>query len=286
MRARGLNPMAVYHIGEDISWLFRMLDLGCDYIGLGALSMRGSDRADAFYSYVWSHLVNRDGRPIVKVHGLGEARRSRLMRYPWYSADSTSWIYAAQRTGQLVLPSGRAISIRNDGKGSNASPSLIFMDKEERAEFDWVLEESGVTSDVFDVGGKNSWLLRAYVSAWYYKYLQWEVRDEHPIKFKPQGFLSMPYSNSESINEQFHMHLVCSEANISAFPIIAKLKHRGVLLSYYYLSLPPTAKAAIKRGTRKFDTNQLKQFVHDPIEFVASTEPWLECWNILEKYVK
>ena len=34
MRSRGLDPIPVYHIGENISWLRKYLGGGCDYIGL------------------------------------------------------------------------------------------------------------------------------------------------------------------------------------------------------------------------------------------------------------
>lgn len=284
MRERGLNPMPVYHVGEDISWLLRMLDLGCDYIGLAALSMRASDRADNFYDYVWSHLVNRDGLPIVKIHGLGEGRTKQLKRYPWYSADSTSWIYTAQRTGQITLPSGASVSMRNDGGGSKSSPDLGSMGDDEREGFEQALKESGVSSKAFDVGGKDSWLLRAYVSAWYYAYLQKEIRAIQPIKFHPRGFLNQEHTKIISIDEPFNLHLVCSEANVSAFPIIAKLRYPSILLSYYYLSLPPGSHGDIKRGTRRLD--QVKSFISDPIQFASSTQPWQECWNLLGEYIK
>ncbi len=37
MRSRGLNPIPVYHLGENISWLRKYIDEGCDYIGLSPL---------------------------------------------------------------------------------------------------------------------------------------------------------------------------------------------------------------------------------------------------------
>lgn len=90
MRNRGLDPMPVYHIGENIDWLKRYLDLGCSYVGLGC-ALRSGPRCDDFYAQCWEHLASCSGKPLVRVHAFGESRTAALLRYPWASADAFTW---------------------------------------------------------------------------------------------------------------------------------------------------------------------------------------------------
>jgi hypothetical protein len=92
MRSRGLDPIAVYHVREDVSWLHKMLDIGCAYIGLSATSIGGRIEGDRWYEMAWSHLVNDAGHPKVRTHAFGETRLQILTRFPWTSADSSSWV--------------------------------------------------------------------------------------------------------------------------------------------------------------------------------------------------
>lgn len=273
MRREGLNPMPVYHVGEDISWLFRMLDLGCDYIGIGALSMRGSDRADNFYSYVWSHLVNSRGLPIVKVHGLGEGRAGPLKRYPWFSADSTSWIYAAQRNGRAVMPDGKMISMRHDGSGSDTMPHIENLGVEERAAFDDVMHRYNIDTRAFNNRDEVSTMLRTYLAAIYYKELEADIRAMQPIKFKPSGFFQGALTQSNQVvDEPFNLHLVCGN-NYLGWTCLAKLGYPRALASYYYVS----------GGGKANMYKSLEEWVRRPTHFARTDPSCSRYWNILEE---
>ena len=58
MRSKGLDPIPVFHVREDLDWLKRMLDLGCSYIGLSATSIDSKTAVDDWYELAWSLLVD------------------------------------------------------------------------------------------------------------------------------------------------------------------------------------------------------------------------------------
>ena len=105
MLDQGLNPIPVFHYGEDFSYLKHYMSL-TDYVSLGGLAGSGEHKKRwlAWMDLVWSqYLVREDGMPRVKVHGLGLASVDYIFRYPWYSIDSTSWLKLAYR-GRILVP--------------------------------------------------------------------------------------------------------------------------------------------------------------------------------------
>jgi hypothetical protein len=52
---------------------------------------------------LFSTFLCKDGWPIVKVHGFGLTTLKLLLRYPWYSVDSTSWVMES-RNGRIYIP--------------------------------------------------------------------------------------------------------------------------------------------------------------------------------------
>lgn len=103
MKAQGLEPLPVYHYGEDIKWLHNMLEHGVDYIGLGGLVGIPSALRRVWLDRVFSVITDEDGKPTVKTHGFGMTSVPLIFRYPWYSVDSTSWIKTSQ-FGMVYLP--------------------------------------------------------------------------------------------------------------------------------------------------------------------------------------
>jgi hypothetical protein len=100
MRARGLDPIPVYHVREHPDWLRRYIDLGCKWIGFAGSA--STQESDPFYQECFD-LIGKCGLP-VKVHAFGDSVRSRLKRYPFHSADGASWILRSMRyTGMSRL---------------------------------------------------------------------------------------------------------------------------------------------------------------------------------------
>lgn len=94
MRAAGLDPLPVFHVTTDERWLKKYLHY-TDHVGLGGLVK--FQRADRFRTEMLDRLwlkwfVDSNRMPKIKVHGFGLTSFSHMLRYPWYSIDSTSWL--------------------------------------------------------------------------------------------------------------------------------------------------------------------------------------------------
>jgi hypothetical protein len=99
-----LSPVPVVHYGTDLNWLRLYMEKGYPLIGLGGLvgstgtadCIRWLDRA---FELVCS---GADRLPMVKIHGFGVTAYDILVRYPWWSVDSSSWTKIAAFGGILV----------------------------------------------------------------------------------------------------------------------------------------------------------------------------------------
>lgn len=103
MRKYGIKPMHVFHMGESFSWLKRMLDEGLDYIGISPANDRTSRQKIKWLDEVFGFLCGDKGYPQVRTHGFGVTSLPILFRYPWFSADSVSWILFGAY-GQILIP--------------------------------------------------------------------------------------------------------------------------------------------------------------------------------------
>ena len=104
MEKAGLKPLPCFHYGEPIKYLIHYLE-NYDYVALGGMvGKRTPDLAhwldELFTNYI---CTEKDGIPRVKIHGFGMTSLMLMLRYPWYSVDSTSWVVAS-RMGQVLVP--------------------------------------------------------------------------------------------------------------------------------------------------------------------------------------
>jgi len=117
----GLKPIPVFHLGEDIKWLYNLLDRKYEYIALGGIIPNPVPTIQPVLDNVWSNiLTDKKGMPKVKVHGFGVTSPRLIIRYPWYSVDSSSWIKIAAYGG-VVVP-----KIINGEKDYSSSFHLFF----------------------------------------------------------------------------------------------------------------------------------------------------------------
>jgi hypothetical protein len=156
MKSEGLDPLPVYHYGEDFKYLERMLEYGCTYIGIGGLVSIPGGLRRAWLDRVFKRLTDTEGLPIVKTHGFGMTAIPLVFRYPWYSIDSTTWIQITANggvylpalvDGQFVfdrVPASVTVSTRNP-KQSDSGKTAATMSPGMRAILDKWLAECGKT---------------------------------------------------------------------------------------------------------------------------------------------
>lgn len=104
MESKGLKPLPVYHYGEDIKWLKKLLTGKYDYISLGGMvPISTGDLIHWLDDLFKNYLCDDKGMPIVKVHGFGLTSLRLMLRYNWFSVDSTSWVVTG-RMGSIYIP--------------------------------------------------------------------------------------------------------------------------------------------------------------------------------------
>lgn len=129
MEKAGLNPLPVFHYGEDDKHLIRLLkDPKYLYISLGGMVPIPNNKLVQWLDRIFSkYLTNESGMPVCKVHGFGLTSLRLMLRYNWYSVDSTSWVVTG-RMGAIYIPkkkNGRWIYDQDSWKVnvSSRSPS-------------------------------------------------------------------------------------------------------------------------------------------------------------------
>lgn len=128
MEDHGLTPIPTFHYGEDLGFLERYID-EYEYIALGGMVGIRASQLKVWLDRIFkNYICNANGTPVVKVHGFGMTSLKLLLRYPWYSVDSTSWVVTG-RLGSIYVPihkNGKYLYDENSLKisVSNKSPKL------------------------------------------------------------------------------------------------------------------------------------------------------------------
>lgn len=103
MESHGLSPVPVFHYGESPKWLSFYLD-NYDHIGIGGMvRVRFNVLAHWLDNLFRSHVLDGKGKPRAMLHAFGVTSVPLLLRYPWHSADSTSWCRVAG-FGKILVP--------------------------------------------------------------------------------------------------------------------------------------------------------------------------------------
>jgi hypothetical protein len=170
MEQFGLKPMPVFHQGERFYWLEKLIAHGCTYIGISPANDRTTAQKRLWLDDVFSAIVDDEGRATIQTHGFGVTSIDLLFRYPWHSADSTSWslsaaygnIYVPRRdelTG-VWLPMRGFVVAMTPSKDS-VSKSFESLSKMERQVVIDFLAEHGETVET----ARHSYYVRARINA-------------------------------------------------------------------------------------------------------------------------
>lgn len=92
MEKQGLKPLPVYHIGEDTKYLKKCMEY--EYFAVGGNVLKGLGVLKRFFDQLFTVICPKENGflPTHKIHGFALTAPSIVASYPWYSADSTSWV--------------------------------------------------------------------------------------------------------------------------------------------------------------------------------------------------
>lgn len=104
LERKGLNPIPVVHFDpkKNMTYLQRYIDEGHRLIGLGGMVIRGS-QLKATEDWLTCCFTLAKKYPDLKFHGFGITKHELLIKYPWYSVDSTTWIKRGA-FGEILVP--------------------------------------------------------------------------------------------------------------------------------------------------------------------------------------
>jgi hypothetical protein len=204
MEEQGLHPVPCYHYGEDTKYLEHYV-ANYDYVAIGGMVPVSTKDLLPWLDRIFAkHICNDDGYPRCKTHGFGLTTISLMVRYPWYSVDSTSWVMTG-RFGAIFVPR------RKQGKWSwldvplkinvsSQSPKLKeegkhyqTMNDSEKAVVDLWLQECGYVigkstfengeETIIEEGVSNKYQMRDQMNIIYFRELENHFKP-YPWKFK------------------------------------------------------------------------------------------------------
>ena len=273
MRAQGLKPMPIFHVGEDSRWLKTMLDAGCDYIGLSASSLVSRNKVDSWYDMIWEHIVSPSGLPLIKAHAFGEGREGSLIRNPWYSADSASWIYSAQRSATIQINSTTKLSQRRDQASSPTSQDVEALAGADAEVWRKLLAEYGIREEALTRDATGN-IIRMFITAKHYLNIEARVSSLCPIRVRTNGFFSQPFGLKDQASihiAKFNMHFVIGANNMAA-AVVVMTGAQNVLVSYPYFIKNRSCTA-------------FEKFSANPLEAVVTEKKYLRNYTKLKERI-
>lgn len=115
--------LPVYHQGESVKWLHNMLEWTDDngnhipYIGISPANDKSQKEKNAFIDMCFYEIRN-SSNPKVMTHAFGMTNLDTLTKYPFTSADSTSWALTAVNGG--IMTDYGVVGMSAQSKNSNA----------------------------------------------------------------------------------------------------------------------------------------------------------------------
>jgi hypothetical protein len=169
MLDRGVKPIPVFHQFENFKWLVKMIDDGHPYIGISPSDRQPTNLRMQWLDKVYTILCDSKGRPCVKTHGFGVTSTEILYTYPFYTADSTTWLILSghgrmqlpamhMRNGKAVFDFSKQVMLTVSPKSPRAkSPRQLILMGDQKKLAEQYLSEIGLTVDAI----QNSYESRA-----------------------------------------------------------------------------------------------------------------------------
>lgn len=192
MRERVKSPdkiVPVFHQNEDFDWLLTMLETTFDgkyipYIGVSPANDRSTKEKNEWFETVF-RLIGQSSNPDVKTHAFGMTSLPVLERYPFTSADSTSWIMTGANGG-IMTPKGTIVV---SDKQMDNPLNLAYMDQSVVDEVLGLCQKYGFSLDDLKVSYQERVKFNiAYLLDWArnYQYKGTEVKKISLLKRKPK----------------------------------------------------------------------------------------------------
>ena len=118
LEGEGIAPIPTIHGDSGLDWMYRYIDAGYNYLGIGAGPRWGSKSKTLKYLDAVFEIGEKTG---AFLHGYGMTAPEYIYRYPWYSVDSSTWLKMAANGWVLVItPAGKLDRVRATADAAGA----------------------------------------------------------------------------------------------------------------------------------------------------------------------
>jgi hypothetical protein len=178
MERRGVRPLPCFHYGEPVEVLDWYV-ANYSYITIGGMVPISTPQLKLWLDRLWrDHLTLPDGTPKIKVHGFGLTSLPLMMRYPWYSVDSSTWVQWGAN-GMILIPT-EAFSRRQVDISSRSSRKKIAgqhidsVAPQQREAIEREIRNFGVDPDRLRDVYYSRWMFNAWAFPYFARSKGWE----------------------------------------------------------------------------------------------------------------
>lgn len=164
MERRGLKGiLPTYHIGEPEEVLEHYV-ANYPYISIGGMVGVSLKRTMFALDRIWEkYLTHSDGSPKIKIHGFGITSLPAMLRYPWHSVDSSTWVQWSA-AGMILLPErGVQLNVSNRSSFRKVKGQHITTLAPQQSK---VLED-----EIIRLGGDPDRLAQHYFARWAFNFM-------------------------------------------------------------------------------------------------------------------
>ena len=187
MERRGVNPLPCFHYGEPLDLLRHYVE-HYEYITIGGMVPISTVQLKIWLDDIWRDILcDESGRPRTKVHGFGLTSLPLMMRYPWYSVDSSTWVQWAAN-GMILIPTrtGQLDVSNKSSRRKIAGQHLDSMSPTETRAIEDEIRSFCIDPDRLRDLYYSRWAWNAWAFPWYAKD---KVYEGDKFKREVQGLL-------------------------------------------------------------------------------------------------
>lgn len=104
LEGKGIFPLPTVHGDDGVDWFKRYIDEGYKFIAVGRGGRRGRNQSMMYLDRIFNVRAKMGSK--VHLHGFAITDFELMLRFPWYSVDSSTWIRAGATGSIFVVSEG------------------------------------------------------------------------------------------------------------------------------------------------------------------------------------